>query len=161
MKGAADALRRAAAAAGLVAIPGALAALAGKPWLFPSLGPTAFLIATAPREAASRFYNAAAGHACGAAAAFLSVLLLGAGAEPSALAAHALQPRRAAASALAVAGTILLQRPLRALHAPAAATTLLITLGGFAPTAADAASIALGVLLVAGAGEALRRARVL
>lgn len=38
---------------------------------------------------------------------------------------------RMAASALAVALTITGQIPVRARHAPAAATTLLITLGGF------------------------------
>ncbi|WP_437563213.1 hypothetical protein [Sorangium sp. So ce542] len=71
-----------------------------------------------------------------------------------------LLPRRAWASVLAVTLTLLSQALLKAQHAPAAATTMLITLGGFKADGSDAATIAAGVLLVASPGELVRRARI-
>jgi hypothetical protein len=45
-------------------------------------------------------------------------------------------------------------------HPPAAATTLLFTLGAFPPTWAGLGTVATGVLIVAALGESLRRARL-
>jgi type IV secretory pathway VirB2 component (pilin) len=52
---------------------------------------------------------------------------------------------RIAASALAVALTIAGQIPARAGHAPATATTLLITLGGFAADTATVVVMVIGI----------------
>jgi hypothetical protein len=49
---------------------------------------------------------------------------------------------------------------LKASHPPAAATTLLVALGGFKPTWQDAATVMIGALIVAIVGEMLRRFRV-
>jgi CBS-domain-containing membrane protein len=144
----------------LTLIPGLLGLAAGSVWLFPSLGPTAFLQAASPQHPSSRFYNAVAGHAVGIVAGALFVLALGANAEPSVLASHQLFPHRVWASALAIALTLFLQLLLRASHPPAAATTLLITLGGFNPAWKDILTIAVGVFVVASAGELLRRLRL-
>lgn len=144
----------------LTLIPGLLGLAAGNPWLFPSLGPTAFLQAANPQQPESRFYNTLVGHLLGIAAAVAAIMLTGALAEPSVLATHQLYPHRVWASALAVALTLLFQLLLRASHPPAAATTLLITLGGFNLSWKDISTIMVGVLVVAVFGEILRRLRL-
>ena len=114
-----------------------------QPWLFPSLGPTIFIHTVTPGHDAARPWNTFVGHAIGAAAAFISLALFGALHAPSAMVAGHVPLSRIAASTLAVALTIGFQIPARASHAPAVATTLLITLGGLA---ADGATI--GVLVI-------------
>ncbi len=64
---------------------------------------------------------------------------------PSAMAAGQVTASRIAASALAVALTIGGQIPARAGHAPATATTLLITLGGFPADLATVAVLVIGI----------------
>ncbi|MBV8854033.1 MAG: HPP family protein [Sinobacteraceae bacterium] len=132
----------------IVAIVGGLGWIFQQPLLFPSLGPTIFIHTVSPQQEAARPWNTFAGHGIGAIAAFLSLALLGALHAPAAMAAGDIMPARLAASALAVGLTIAAQLPLGAVHAPAAATTLLITLGGLK---ADAATIC---LLVCGIGLA-------
>jgi len=101
-----------------------------QPWLFPSLGPTIFIHIVTPQDKAARRWNTFVGHAIGAASAFLALFIFGALHAPSAMVGGELPASRIAASALAVGLTIGLQIPTRSGHAPAAATTLLITLGG-------------------------------
>lgn len=146
----------------LTLVPGLLGLAVGQPWLFPSLGPTAYLQALQPQQPASRFPNVVLGHLVGFAAGAAAVLVLGAAGEPSLFEAKRLAPPRVWASALAVALAVLVTVPLKAvaLHPPAAATTLLVALGGFRPTWADAGTVALGVLVVAVAGELVRRLRL-
>jgi CBS domain-containing membrane protein len=56
----------------------ALAALAtGEPFVFPSLGPTAFLLFYTPMQPAASPRNTVAGHLIGAAAGYLSLVLFG------------------------------------------------------------------------------------
>jgi hypothetical protein len=64
------------------------------------------------------------------------------------------------ASVLAISCTLLVQIFLKASHAPAAATALLISLGLFQPTWSDAGIIIFGVLITAFIGEPLRRIRL-
>ena len=59
---------------------------------------------------------------------------------------------------VALALTLLLTLLLKAQHPPAGATTLLTALGSI-KTAQDAISLAIGVLIVAIAGELLRKTR--
>lgn len=162
----AEALLRAAAPAlicfGVLAVVGALAMLAHKPWLFPSLGPTIFLLAVGPDEPAARPRNVFLGHAIGAAAGFAAIYLCGAQTAPSVFEGQGLAPSRAAATAVAVGLTLFFQTLANARHPPAAATTMLLTLGAMPPGAASAAAIAAGVTLTAGGGyavQALRRPR--
>ena len=114
----------------ITSIVGGLGLAFQQPWLFPSLGPTIFIHTVTPKDDAARSWNTFAGHAIGAAAAFLSLALFGALHAPPVMSAGQIGWPRIAASALAVALTIGGQIPWRAEHAPAAATTLLITLGG-------------------------------
>lgn len=124
-------------------IVGGLGLAFEQPWLFPSLGPTIFIHTVTPGQQAARPWNTFVGHGIGAAAGFLSLAVFGALHAPSAMTAGQVSMARIAASALAVALTIGGQIPVRAGHAPATATTLLITLGGLP---ADLATV--GVLVV-------------
>ena len=127
----------------ITGIVGGLGFAFQQPWLFPSLGPTIYIHTITPKSDAALPWNTFVGHAIGAAAAFLSLAIFGGLHAAPAMAAGHVSVLRIAASALAVALTIGGQIPLRAGHAPATATTLLITLGGFP---ADLATI--GVLVI-------------
>jgi hypothetical protein len=146
----------------LVLVPGLLGLAAGQPWLLPSLGPTAYLQAAQPQHPTSRFVNVVVGHLLALAAGVAAVLLLGAADEPSVFQARQLAAPRVWAAALAVAVTLLGGVLLRgaALHPQAAATALLVALGGLRPEWPDALVLTSGVLVVAAAGELLRRLRL-
>ncbi|QGM96372.1 HPP family protein [Methylocystis parvus] len=139
----------------VMGLVGLLAVLVRQPWLFPSLGPTIFLLATSPADPAARPWNVFLGHAIGVAAGFGALFLFGAQETPSVFAADAVSMSRAAATALAVGATMLLQTLSDAKHPPAAATTMLITLGGMPASWLTAAAVAVGVALVMALGYAL------
>lgn len=149
------------AAGVLTLIPGLVGLAVGQPLLFPSLAPTAALQATQPQDRSARFYNTVLGHLVGIVAAVVCVLALGANAEPGLFTSHHVFLRRVLASALAVALTQLGQLGLKALHPPAAATVLLITLGGFKTQPHDLLIVCAGVLIIAVAGELVRQLRLL
>jgi CBS-domain-containing membrane protein len=144
----------------LTLIPGLLGFATGNLWLFPSLGPSAYLQAATPQNEAARPYNTFVGHICGIAAALLAVFLCGANGAPSVFEVHHLILSRLIASAVAVALTLLLGVLLKAQHPPAAATTLLITLGGFKPNFNDMSALVTGIVIITVAGELMRRARL-
>ncbi len=148
-----------AAAALLIAI-GLLGVLTNEPLLFPSLGPTAFLQAEDPEMRMARFYNTVVGHLIGLGSGVVAVLLLHANQAASAMATGRLAPVRIFASALAIALTIVIGLLLRASHPPAAATTLLVALGGFRFTARTLLVVVAGILLIGVLGEGLRRLRL-
>ena len=144
---------------GVALVGGMIAGLpGGYPWLFPSLGPSAYLQAEAPGNPASRFYNTVVGHLIGLAAGFAAVFALNAYYDPVTLVAHELTWGRAVASAIALALTILVCLLLKASHPPAGATTLIVSLGSF--KIEDIPSVVIGVLIVAVAGELVRRMRL-
>ncbi|GHF44024.1 CBS-domain-containing membrane protein [Deinococcus metalli] len=148
------------AAGALLLVVGGIGLLAHQPLLFPSLGPTAFLQTETPDQPSARAYNSVVGHAMGLLAGFLAVWLFGASSAPSVLATHTLTSPRVWASALAIILTVLVGLLLRASHPPAAATTLLASLGGFPPTVRSAVTVMAGVLIVTALGELLRRWRL-
>jgi hypothetical protein len=148
------------AAGGLVAFVGVLAVLAGQqPWLLPSLGPTAYLVAENPGHPTSRLYNTIVGHLVGLGAGFLAVALLNVWQDPAVLTDHKLVASRALAAFIAVALTIGLAPVLRASHPPAAATTLLVALGALKTWEASV-SLMVGVVIIAIAGEVIRQVRL-
>jgi hypothetical protein len=149
-----------AAAGGLMLLAGALAVVFVQPLLFPSLGPTAFLQAHQARSKASGLYATLVGHGVGIASGYALVLLLSPPASTALFKTHELTAARMWASVAAVAITLFVQLLMRAYHPPAAATTLLITLGGFAVSWHAVVVIAVGVLVVGFAGEGLRRLRL-
>lgn len=102
--------------------------LASAPLIFPSLGPTAYLVFANPRAAVSSPRNTLLGHAIGAAAGWLSLAAFGLLGDPSALSAGVTWPRVAAA-ALSLGATGGLMILTRTQHPPAGATTLIVSLG--------------------------------
>jgi len=146
-------------AAVLLLIVGLTAWGASQPWLFPSLGPTAYLLAKYPELPSSRIYNCIVGHLVGIASGFIAVAIFNAWQVPSVPLNDVTAPRIWAAT-VAVGLTVLGNTLLRSGHPPAAATTLLIALGTF-KTAWDAVIIIIGVLLLTAFGEGLKRLRMI
>lgn len=140
-------------------VPGLVGLAAGRPALFPSLGPTALMQAHDPDNPSSRPWNVVVSHGVGLGSAFLAVTLFGIAMEKSVFEVGHLSWARVGASVLAVALAAVLEMVLRASHPPAASTTLLASLGSFHPTLRDTLTVALGVLTVAAAGEVFRRLR--
>jgi hypothetical protein len=142
----------------LTLIVGLLSLLAGMVWLFPSLGPTIYLQTQKPAEPASRFLNVVLGHFLGLAAGFAGIFLFNAFNDPVTLQAKELTSGRLGAAVVALALTLLLTLLLKAHHPPAGATTLLTALGSI-QTGQDALNLMIGVLIVAIAGELVRKTR--
>jgi CBS-domain-containing membrane protein len=143
----------------LIFLIGILGLAARKPWLFASLGPTAYLHAENPEHRASRFYNTVVGHLVALGSGFFSLWLLDAWNAPDVMATSHLTMVRVGASTIAIGITILLVLALRASHQPAGATALLVALGTF-QTWKDAMVVIIGVLFIAAIGEPIRRLRI-
>ncbi len=110
---------------GLLAL---LALVTGSPFVFPSLGPTAYLFFFSPLAETSSPRNAILGHAiglvCGYAAFALTIP------SSSFLALHSgLHGSRVLAAALSLSATGALMVLFRVSHPPAGATTLIVSLG--------------------------------
>ncbi|MFL5776452.1 MAG: HPP family protein [Chloroflexota bacterium] len=146
-------------AAFILLVVGAFGVAVGRPWLGPSLGPSAVLVAMTPAHPSARGYNTLVGHVGGLLAGFAAVVLVGAVNEPVVLTTGILTWPRVAAAVIAIALTILVGIAARASHPPAAATTLLVALGTVATLDSSLALIA-GVALVALLGEVVRRLRL-
>ncbi|RNJ25605.1 HPP family protein [Halosegnis longus] len=132
--------------------------LSGLPFVFPSLGPSAYVLAVSPDADTSRPARVFGGHLIGLAAGLAAYHLLAPGlvltTQP---AAGSLASGRLAASAfLAVVGTTAGMVASEYRHAPACATTLIVALG-LLTTAREAVVVvlAVGALLATDAG--LRR----
>jgi hypothetical protein len=143
----------------LTLLVGLASLLIGRPFLFPSLGPTAYLQAENPAHPSVRFFNVVVGHIIGLLAGFLGVFIFQAMNDPVTLVDKQLTPGRLGAAVVAVALTILVAALLKASHPPAAATTLLVALGSL-KTTNDAINLVVGVLLIALLGELARRLRI-
>ncbi|MBE3561389.1 MAG: HPP family protein [Ktedonobacteraceae bacterium] len=110
---------------GLMAL---LAHITGSPFIFPSLGPTAFLFFYTPTAPAASPRNTVIGHAIGALAGYFSLLITGLTTAGPAIATGVTWPRVIAA-ALSLGLTAGLMVLLKSPHPPAGATTLIISLG--------------------------------
>ncbi len=115
---------------GVVAIGlmAAAAAVTGEPFIFPSLGPTAFLLFYTPTVPAACPRNTIFGHAIGAAAGYLALVVFGLTDAPPALA-TSVTWGRVGAAALSLGLTSGLMVWCRVPHPPAGATTLIVSLG--------------------------------
>ncbi len=111
-----------------IALMSVLALLTHSPFIFPSLGPTAFLFFYTPTAPAASPRNTIIGHAVGVVAGYLSLVVTGLTAAGPALTVGVTWPRALAAglSLGLTAGVMVL---LRSPHPPAGATTLIISLG--------------------------------
>ena len=115
---------------GLIAI-GAMAFVAfvtGEPFVFPSLGPTAFLLFYTPLLPASSPRNTLGGHLIGAAAGYLALVVFGLTDDLPALA-TSVTGARVGAAALSLGLTSGAMVLARVPHPPAGATTLIVSLG--------------------------------
>jgi len=118
-------------AAALVSVAGGLAWVTGTPFIFPSLGPTAYLLATQPASPTCRPRRVVGGHAVGAVAGLAAVSLFTPDvAVTGDLAAFSPDGLRIAASGVVATGLTAGGMELTDLrHAPACATTLIVSLG--------------------------------
>jgi len=105
-----------------------LALITKSPFIFPSLGPTAFLFFYTPRAPSASPRNTLVGHTIGVLAGYFSLVVTGLTAAGPALAIGVTWPRVIAA-ALSLGLTSGLMVLFRSPHPPAGATTLIISLG--------------------------------
>lgn len=111
-----------------IAILAGVAMLTRTPFVFPSLGPTAFLFFFSPTAPTASPRNTMIGHAIGIACGFAALLVFGLEHAPPAMASGVDLPRVGAA-ALSLAATGAFMILFKAPHPPAGATTLIISLG--------------------------------
>lgn len=105
-----------------------LAILTRSPFVFPSLGPTAFLFFYTPTAPSASPRNTLVGHAVGVIAGYLSLVVTGLTMAGPALSVGVTWPR-AIAAALSLGLTAGVMVLLRTPHPPAGATTLIVSLG--------------------------------
>jgi CBS-domain-containing membrane protein len=111
-----------------IALLTALALLTRSPFVFPSLGPTAYLFFFSPMGESSTPRNAVLGHAIGLACGFAAYRVTGMHAFPQGFSGEVYWPR-ILASALALSLTGAAMVLLRVNHPPAGATTMIVSLG--------------------------------
>ncbi|HET9741377.1 MAG TPA: HPP family protein [Terriglobales bacterium] len=111
-----------------IAVLALLALVSSNPFVFPSLGPTAFLLFFSPLGKSSSPRNTIIGHAIGLACGYAAFVLTGAGALPFGAHQGIFWPRILAA-ALSLSSTGALMVLLDVSHPPAGATTLIVSLG--------------------------------
>ncbi len=105
-----------------------VAMLTRTPFIFPSLGPTAFLFFYSPSSPTASPRNTLYGHAIGIVCGYGALLLFGLEHAPPDLT-KGVDLARVGAAALSLAATAALMILLKAAHPPAGATTLIISLG--------------------------------
>lgn len=105
-----------------------LALVTGNPFVFPSLGPTAYLLFFSPLAKASSPRNTILGHAIGLICGYGAFVLTGAGSIP--FGGHpSIFWQRILAAALSLSATGAFMALLDVSHPPAGATTLIVSLG--------------------------------
>lgn len=110
---------------GLLAL---LAFITGNPFVFPSLGPTAYLLFFSPLAEPSNPRNTIFGPAIGLICGFLALTLTGAGSVPFGIHPGVFWPRiLSAALSLSATGAVMVLS--RVNHSPTGATTLIVSLG--------------------------------
>lgn len=144
----------------LIFAAGGIAWLAKEPWLFPSLGGTAYVISHKPGQSSSNLYHVVVGNYLGIALGYLAVLIVGAWGSPSLPMDVHPTAVRMWASVLGVSLTILAQMLFRAYDPAGGVTTLLITLGTFKENWHDATALLIGTGIVALIGEVFRYLRM-
>lgn len=138
-----------------VGLLGLVALLSRKLFLFPSLGPTAYLFFFMPRAPSSSPRNALFGHALALLCGWGALWLVGLDHAPSTLQ-EGVNGRRVLAAAMALAATGAALILLDADHPPAGATTLIVALG-FAPEPLDLLFIEIAVAVMALQAIAINR----
>lgn len=100
----------------------------GQPFVFPSLGPTAFLLFYTPTQPAASPRNTICGHLIGVLAGYLSLVVFDLTGDGPALV-EGVTGARVGAAALSLGLTSAIMIWVRVPHPPAGATTLIVSLG--------------------------------
>ena len=111
-----------------IGLLGLLALVTGSPFVFPSLGPTAYLFFFSPLAEASSPRNAILGHAIGLICGYAAFAITS-GLGATFAAQGEVHLPRVLAAALALSATGALMALFRVSHPPAGATTLIVALG--------------------------------
>jgi CBS-domain-containing membrane protein len=111
-----------------ITILAGLAMILRAPFVFPSLGPTAFLFFFVPRSPAATPRHAIYAHAIGLVCGYAALVIFGLPHEAAAMAGP-VDLRRVLAAALSLSLTGALMIAFKAVHPPAGATTLIVSLG--------------------------------
>jgi CBS-domain-containing membrane protein len=130
--------------------------LTGAPFVFPSLGPTAFLFFYTPTLASASPKNTVLGHLVGALAGYFALVVFGLTEAAPALATE-VTANRVGAAALSLALTSGLMVWFRVPHPPAGATTLIVSLG-ILKTPFQISVLMLAVVLLTVQGFVINRA---
>jgi len=126
------------------------ALVTGAPFIFPSLGPTAFLLFYTPTQPAASPRNTIGGHLIGVVAGYLSLVVFGLTDRGPALA-EGVQWTNVLAAALSLGLTSGAMVWFKVPHPPAGATTLIISLGILRePWQLAVLMLAVGLLVVQG-----------
>jgi CBS domain-containing membrane protein len=132
-----------------------IALVTSQPFVFPSLGPTAFLLFYTPLLPTASPRNTLCGHLIGAVSGYLSLVIFGlVDADPAILVGVSWARVGAAALSLALTSGVMVW--LRVPHPPAGATTLIVSLGLIA-TIPKLVVLMLGVLLLVVQGFVINR----
>jgi len=137
-----------------IGIMAALAMATNEPFAFPSLGPTAFLLFYQPLAPNAAPRSCFIGHLIGVLAGYLSLVVFGLTDAPPDLAAFT--AARVGALALSLALTLSLMAWLDIPHAPAGATTLIVSIG-ILRTPAQLGVLMLAVVLLTAQGYVINR----
>ncbi|WP_254536637.1 HPP family protein [Halomarina litorea] len=146
----ADALRTTARVCALLSSLAVVALVTGQPYLFPSLGPSAYAMAVSPSAATSQSQRVFGGHLFGVLGGLVAYHLLAPGLSvtqlPPAMSIDSLRLAASALVALGLTSVSMLTTDLR--HAPACATTLIVSLG-LLTTLVEAGIILSAILVLA------------
>jgi tryptophan-rich sensory protein len=128
------------------------------PFLFASLGPTAYEQVETPSRPSAHPYNVIVGHVIAVAAGFAAVALMRAW-NVGPVSAHGVPLPRVWAAVLACVFTVFITQLARASQPAALSTTLLVSLG-LMQTWVEGGIIIAAVLLITCVGEPIRRMRL-
>ena len=129
------------------------------PLLTSTVGPTAYVFAAHPDSEAARFRNALTGHGVALGCGLAAFAVFGLTRYPSISTTESPSLRQVAAALVGVGFTVLLLELVGSHHAPAAATTLLITTG-LAKPGAPLVGLVLGLAIVIALGPLVGRLRL-
>lgn len=112
----------------MLSVLGIIALISQLPFIFPSLGPTAFLLATNPLAKISSPKNIILGHLIGVLCGYFALTIFGLTDSPS-IFISGISPQFIGAAIISIALTSLFMVLFSVEHPPAGATTLIVSLG--------------------------------
>ena len=144
----------------ILSIPGALAIIFSQPWLFPSLGPTAYLQSHKVKDRSTKLYNVLMGNYLAIAAGYAGLFIYEAQNSPGLFTSGILTGERFFASITATFFMSIAHQLMKISEPSAAATLLLITLGSFKPVEKDFLALFVEITVVGIFGELIRYLRI-